>query len=125
VNVGSLPVRSEARARAGKLVESEHSDAGVPDGRILQRQDGAPGFLPVLGVGGKNEAGVIECVVAAHDELRIERIDNRSIDIAIDLVEPVLRAVRIKREKLAQILHEVVDAVASYVGRCENIVREG
>lgn len=124
MNVGSLAVRGEARAGAGKLIEAEHSDPGVPDSRILQRQDDAPGFLPVLGVGGKNEAGVIERVGAAHDELRIERIDNRSIDVAVDVEEPLLRAVRVEREKLAQILHEVMDAIAPNIGRRENIVRE-
>ena len=46
--------------------------------------------MPVLGAGGENEAGVIERVGAAHDELGIERINDRPIDVAVEGGVPAL-----------------------------------
>ena len=58
-------------------------------------------------------------------ELGIERINDRAIDVAVDGSVPALRAVGVERKKLAQVLPEVVGAVAPNVGRREDIVRVG
>ena len=116
-DIGSLAVGGESRARIGELVETEYPNPGVPNGWVFHWQDDAPEFMPVLGAGGENEAGVIERVGTAHDELSIERINDRPADVAVEGGVPALRAIGVERKKLAQILPEVVDAVAANVGR--------
>ena len=122
-DVGSLAVGGEARARIGELVETEHPNPGVPNSWVFHWQDDAPEFMRVLRAGGENEAGVIERVGAAHDELGIERINDRPIDVAVDGGVPALRAIGVERKELDQILPEVVGAIAPNIGRRENIGR--
>ena len=90
MDISSLTVRGETRARRNKLVETKHSEAGIPDSRIFQGQSDAPDLLPVVGAGGENEAGMIERIGAAHNELGIGWIDDWPVDIAVDVVEPLL-----------------------------------
>ena len=53
--------------------------------------------------------------------LGIERINDRPADVTIDSGMPALRAIGVEREKLAQILSEVMNAVAPDVGWRENV----
>ena len=79
--------------------------------------------MGVLGAEGENEASVIKRVRAAHEELGIERIHDRPIDVAVEGGMPALRAIGVERKKLDQILPEVVGAVAPNIGHRENIGR--
>ena len=68
-DIGSLTVGGEARARIGELVKAKYPNRGVPNGWVFDWQNDAPEFLPVLGAGGENEAGMIERVGAAHERV--------------------------------------------------------
>ena len=63
------------------MIEAVHPDPGIPNRWIFQRQYDAPEFMPVLGAGGENEAGMIEGVDAVRDKLRVQGINHHTRDI--------------------------------------------
>ena len=89
-DVCSLAVGRESCARSDELVETEYPKRRIKNGWVFRWQGDAPEFMPVLGAGGENKAGVITCVVAAHDELGIKRINDRPSDVAGDGGVPTL-----------------------------------
>ena len=72
------------------MVETEYPKRRIKNGWVFRWQGDAPEFMPVLGAGGENKAGVITCVVAAHDELGIKRINDGPNDVAVDGGVPTL-----------------------------------
>ena len=101
MDIGSPAVGGETDACRNELIETEFPNPRIPNRQVFLCKDGAPEFVPVLRAGGKNEAGVIERVRAAHNELGIKWINDRPIDIAVDVEKPLLRAVRVEGKELA------------------------
>ena len=114
--VSGLTVGGEAGARVHVLVEAEDSEPRVEDRRILDGQHHPPSLVSVNGASREDGAGVIAGVGAPHDELRVERIDDRPRRVTVQRDMPALRPAGVQREQLAQILHEVVNAVGADVG---------
>src|SRR6185436_12912657 len=96
-------------------IETVNSDPRIPNRWIFDRQNHTPQFLSVLCVNRKHVTGMIAGFLTAHDELRVERINNRSVNVAVHSRVPALRAVRVQGKELTQVLHEIVSAIASNV----------
>src|SRR4030095_7814144 len=121
--IGGRAVRGEAGARVHEVGEAVGAQGGVKDRRVFHGQHDAPELAAVLGALRDDEAGMVERVRTAHNQLRGERINDLARHIVWERDVPALGAVRVQCEQLDHILDEIMDAVTANVGLCENIVR--